>query len=396
MFSGVRHHSSITSFASSRLGGNLFVMTDLQRAIARMFVVGFDGHAVTDDMKRYIDRGIGGVIFFNRNIRSAEQFNTLSGDLKRHAAGRPLLACLDHEGGRVVRASDDVFTPVPSMRAIGMTGDAALARQIGELFAGELRSVNVDVNFAPVMDVDTNPANPVIADRSFSRYTDVVSKLGVALIDGMQAGGVAACAKHFPGHGDTSQDSHLDLPRLPHNIERLEAVELAPFKASVRAGVASIMTAHVIFEPLDAKFPATMSRPVLDGILRDRFGFEGVVFSDCLQMNAIAQHFGEEQAVVRGANAGVDSFLVCHDANVQAKAIDALARAVATGAVPEARVWQANERLERMCGAYCLPPRSFARYSVDPTLAERLEQLTSGPAGLDPTLVNERKPPAAV
>ncbi len=367
-------------------------MHSLARAIARMFIVGFDGYAITDDMKRFIDRGIGGVVFFNRNIQSAEQFNQLCSDLKRHAGDRPLLTCLDHEGGRVMRAKADVFTQVPSMRAIGSTNDESLAREVGKLFAAELRAVNIDVNFAPVMDVDTNPANPVIADRSFGRTVEVVSKMGAAFIDAMQLAGIAACAKHFPGHGDTSQDSHLDLPRLPHDMARLEAVELAPFMAAINAGVASVMTAHVIFEPLDSEFPATMSRPVLEGILRQRFGFDGVVFSDCLQMIAIAKHYGEAQAVIRGANAGVDSFLVCHHAHVQTKAIDALVAAVESGDVPESQIVLSNARLDKLCNAYCKAPLPYVKPIIDPALIERLHILTNeaGSAGVDPTLANER------
>lgn len=363
---------------------------DLARAIARLFIVGFDGPTVTPDARRLIDSGVGGVILFARNVASPEAISDLCRELKEHAGSRPLLTCIDQEGGRVARLRDG-FTSVPSMRTLGQTGDASLAHRVGQFLAAELRAVNVDMDFAPVLDVDTNPANPVIADQSLGRSPEIVSTLGVALIEGLQAGGVAACAKHFPGHGDTSQDSHLDLPRLPHDMARLESVELVPFAAAVRAGVASVMTAHVLFDALDAEYPATMSKPVLDGILRQRMGFNGVVVSDCLQMNAIAEHYGVGEAVVRGVNAGVDLFLVCHHAAVQDAAIDALSRAVLDGRVSETQIRRANERIDAMFQKFVRSPIPFdaakLRTAEHLALVAEVERRAgqSSTAGRDPT-----------
>jgi beta-N-acetylhexosaminidase len=176
----------------------------------------------------------------------------------------------------------------------------------------------------------------------------------------MQESGVAACGKHFPGHGDTSQDSHHDLPRLPHPIERLEAIELPPFRAAVGADVAMIMTAHVVFEPIDSGYPATMSRRVLHGILRERMGFNGVIVSDDLEMKAIAANFDIREVVTRGANAGVDLFAICHDHDLQNRAIDALADAVRRGDVPRARIDEANRRLDALTARYVRPARQGA------------------------------------
>ncbi len=294
-----------------------------------------------------------GAILFRRNVENPIQFSSLGAELKS-SAGRPFLTSVDQEGGRVMRLRDP-FSEIPAMRALGAAGDESLAEAVGAVLGRELRAVNVDLDYAPVLDVDTNPANPVIGDRSFARSPEAVGRLGAALIRGLQRAGVAACGKHFPGHGDTSQDSHVDLPRLPHSLERLESVELPPFEMAIRAGVASIMTAHVIFEPLDARYPATMSRPALDGILRDRMGFDGVVISDDLEMKAIAEHYGLEEAVVRGINAGVDLFLVCHHADVQHRAIDLLAAAVARGDVPLARVQEARRRVDALVQRYVRP-----------------------------------------
>jgi len=216
-----------------------------------------------------------------------------------------------------------------------------------------------DVDFAPVLDVDTNPANPVIGDRSFHRDPAEVARLGVALAKGLEAGGVASCAKHFPGHGDTAKDSHLDLPSLPHDLERLRRVELLPFAAYAKAGLASVMTAHVIFDALDAGVPATMSRKVMEGLLRQELGFGGVVISDDLEMKAISEHFSIERAVVEGTVAGVDCFLVCHRADVQRAAIESLVKAVEQGVVTRARLDEARARVAALTRRFVRGPEDL-------------------------------------
>jgi beta-N-acetylhexosaminidase len=337
-------------------------MPDLARAVARMFAVGFDGMSLPPELPRLLDRGVSTVILFARNVASVRQVAELAGALKERA-GRPLLTCVDQEGGRVRRLRDG-FTHVPSMRALGATGDAALAEEVGRVLARELRAVNIDLNFAPTLDVDTNPDNPVIGDRSFGATSELVSAMGTALIRGLQANGVAACGKHFPGHGDTSQDSHHDLPRLPHPIGRLEAIELPPFRAAVDAGVAMVMTAHVVFEPIDPDYPATMSRRVLHGILREEMGFDGVIISDDLEMKAISANFDIAEVVTRGANAGVDLFAICHDAGLQHRAIDALVAAVRGGEVPLARVEEANRRLDALMARYARPAQKVTDFEA--------------------------------
>lgn len=351
--------------------------------------MGFLGLELPKGTRALLERGVTGVILFSRNIESAEQFARLLEAAKR-SVDRPLLTSIDQEGGRVRRLRGAPFSELPPMRAVGRLGDEGVARKVGRVLARELRAVNVDLDFAPVLDVDTNPANPVIGDRAFSSDPEVVARLGAALIEGMQAEGVAACAKHFPGHGDTHQDSHLDLPRLPHDMERLEAVELLPFRR-VAGSVASIMTAHVVFEALDPHRPATMSRPALDGILRDRIGYEGVVISDDLEMKAIADHHSVGEAVVEGVRAGVDLFLVCHHEEVQAKAIESLVRAVRQGRVPEARIAEAGRRVDRLVKRYVRPPvtpesRAVLGCDAHSRALAPLEALAAQmPTGTDPT-----------
>lgn len=371
-------------------------MHDVQRLAAGLFCVGFPGLSPTAEVKELQERGVCGVILFRRNVESAEQFAALCAELKR-SAGRPFLTSVDQEGGRVMRLREP-FTQVPPMRALGSTGDEALAEEVGAILGRELRAVGIDLDYAPVLDVDTNPANPVIGDRSLASDPKTVGRLGAAVARGLQREGVAACGKHFPGHGDTAQDSHRDLPRLRHAMDRLEAVELPPFAAAIRSGIASIMTAHVIFEPLDPRYPATMSRPALDGILRDRMGFDGVVVSDDLEMAAIADHFDLEEVVVRGILAGVDLFLVCHRAEVQHRAIDLLAAAVERGDVPLSRVLEARRRVDRLVARYVRPPsdRDFrevvgaeAHRRTIARLVERSPLLAAAGPGRDPTEVIE-------
>ena len=329
-------------------------MTNLERAAAKMVCAGFHGTTVPGELTDLIARGIGGIVFFSRNVESPQQFADLAADLKDLARERPLLTSIDQEGGRVMRLREP-FTIIPPMRAVGAAGDEKLAREIGRVLARELRAVNVDMNLAPVLDVDTNPDNPVIGARSFGRDADLVARMGCALLRGLQDEGVGACGKHFPGHGDTSQDSHVDLPALNHPLERLLTVELRPFKAAIAAGVSAIMSAHVIFRPIDDKFPATLSEPVLNGLLRKRLMYDGVIISDAMDMKAIADHFGFDDAIVLGARAGIDLFMLCHSHEQQYRAIEVLTQAMENGELSKERVAEAGERLDRLFAKFVKP-----------------------------------------
>ncbi len=359
-------------------------------AIARLFTVGFHGTSPSRELEALLDRGVGGVILFARNVDTPEQVLDLTRSIKRRA-GRPVFVGVDQEGGRVRRLRSG-FTDVPAMRSLGLTGDAALARGVGQLLGRELRAVGIDVNFAPVVDVDTNPNNPVIGDRSLNSEAGVVAELGAALVEGLQGAGVAACAKHFPGHGDTEQDSHATLPRLAHGLERIERVELVPFARVVDAGVASIMTAHVLIDALDAEHPATLSQAVLSDLLRRRSRFDGVVFSDDLEMAAIAGRCEPGVAAVRALQAGVDNLLVCHSSIVAHAMIDAVAGAVRDGTLPEARVREAARRGAALSQRFAAPPQVSSDLSIlaceeHRRLVERIRRGTQGASELaaDPT-----------
>jgi len=363
---------------------------DLHRLAASVLIVGFDGVRPTKEVRALISKGIAGCILFKRNVEEPQQVAQLCEELKLET-GRPFLLCVDQEGGRVARLRGEAFTEVPAMRAIGERSEEALAFDVGRLLAREVRAAGFDVDFAPVLDVDTNPHNPVIGDRSLAREAQVVAKLGVALAKGIESEGVASCGKHFPGHGDTSQDSHLTLPRLAHDMERLRAVELAPFEAYARAELACIMTAHVVFEALESEIPATFSSKALTELLRGRLGFRGVIVSDDLEMKAITERYGIDEAAVRSVGAGVDLLLVCHSGEQQEKAIAALAKEAGASPAFKKRLEEASRRVNELRARFAAPPRPAAESLAvlqspeHRTLALRVKSAGSGPAAHDPT-----------
>jgi beta-N-acetylhexosaminidase len=319
---------------------------DALRAASGFVCIGFDGHALPAESIALLRGGVRSVIHFTRNYAGAEQMSRLNAEI-RAAAGGPVLVTVDQEGGRVQRFRGEAFPDMPSGRDLGMAGPEA-ARAAGETVARKLRAVGFTMNLAPVLDVDTNPANPVIGARAFSSDPARVAACAVAYAAGLRDGGIHACGKHFPGHGDTSVDSHLDLPRLPHAMERLEAVELVPFRSAIHAGIEAIMTSHVLFEALDPGVPATLSRTVITGLLRERLGFDGLVITDDFEMQAIADRFEMGEAAVQAIEAGCDLILACHRIDRQRRIIEAIAQAITSGRIPESQIRKSQKRLQRL------------------------------------------------
>ena len=282
----------------------------------QLLFVGFPGYEIPEDLARLLREGrVGGVILFKRNVRDPEQVRAVVAELHALAPeDAPLVVALDQEGGRVQRLRAP-WTEWPPMRALGQRRPEETAR-FARALARELRDCGFDLDFAPVVDVDSNPDNPVIGDRSFGGTPDVVSAHATAFIEAMQDEGVAACAKHFPGHGDTNVDSHLALPKLDLDLARLHEIELPPFRAAVEAGVARVMTAHVLFPRLDDKRPATLSPDVM-GMLRGDLAYDGLVFSDDIEMRAMADHWSSHACSIGVLEAGVDSILVCSRADLR-------------------------------------------------------------------------------
>jgi len=312
-------------------------------------MAGFPGETIPEELRAVArEYDLGGVILFGRNVEAPEQVAELAHDAQAMCSELPLWVSIDQEGGRVARLREP-FTVWPPMCTLGRSGEVSLARRFARALARELRAVGVSLDYAPVLDVHSNSDNPVIGDRALSSEADDVARLGAAIIEGLQREGVAACGKHFPGHGDTSADSHHELPVVEHPPERLREVELVPFKAAVASDVAMIMTAHVLYPALDAEHPATLSRYVVTEMLRQDLGFTGLIATDDLSMQAITADRSVESAAVASIGAGCDLLLLCEpDVEQQVRAVEALIRAVESEVLPMARVEDALERQQHV------------------------------------------------
>ena len=311
-----------------------------------LFCVGFSGEAVPAHLAPWLADGLGGVILFRRNLTSLEQICRLTSDLHR-AASYPLLVGVDQEGGRIARLPPPFLTP-PAAAEVGRTGDPVLAQALARAMGQELRAAGINWNLAPVLDVHTNPANPVIGDRAYGTDPETVARFGLAVIAGLAEAGVLSTAKHFPGHGDTALDSHLTLPESPQTAERWRAVEFVPFRAAIRTGVPALMVAHLRCPALDPDRPASLSRVVITEILRGELGFDGVVVSDDLEMAAIAARFDIGEAAVRFLEAGGDLILICHDEARQHAALAAVLSGLKSGRLSETRLQASLERLAQL------------------------------------------------
>jgi beta-N-acetylhexosaminidase len=320
----------------------------LRREIGQLLIAGFDGHTLSVELRSLArEFRLGGIILFPRNIAEPEQLAELCYDAARLVPDLPMWVSVDQEGGRVARLKAP-FTKWPPMATLGRSGDARLAERFARALASELKAAGITLDYAPVLDVHTNSSNPVIGDRALSDDAAAVARLGAAIIRGLQGGGIAACGKHFPGHGDTSADSHLELPLVEHPIERLREVEFVPFRAAIEAGVASIMTAHLFLPALDEARPATLSRRIVSDLLRGELKFDGLIVSDDLEMKAIAAEYSVPQAAVLAVEAGCDGLLICSaDHHTQAAALEALIYSVESGQVRLNRVEDAFKRQQR-------------------------------------------------
>ncbi|MEM7683152.1 MAG: beta-N-acetylhexosaminidase [Planctomycetota bacterium] len=332
--------------ASGKGSGPGFVGDALDQRIAGLFGIGFAGRAIDDHLAAWLDRGVRAITFFSRNVGSPEQTLALTEQIRARAPA-PVLVMVDQEGGRVVRLAEGYSVP-PSMRELGRVGDVQRAEALGRVIGRELRATGFDLNFAPVLDLDTNASNPVIGDRSLGADPQRVAALGAALVRGMQQEGVASCAKHFPGHGDTDLDSHYHLPTVLHVVEDLTERELPPFQAAIDAGVAAVMPAHIVFDAIDPNVPGPMSPKVVQGMLREQCGFGGLTISDDLEMGAIADGVGVAKGAVDSLRAGVDLLLISHRDDRLVQAHQAIRQAVESGELPAERVEEAGQRLDRV------------------------------------------------
>ncbi len=320
--------------------------------VAKLFVWGFDGTSVSSRRKALLRaHPVAGVILFKRNIETLDGMKSLNRDLKK-IGGRRFLIAIDEEGGRVSRLPPIALKFPPAAfwgKFYEREKDLRLVTRMGRLLGRELKAVGVNLDFAPVLDVNSNPKNPVIGDRAFSSDPKTAAMVALAFAEGLRREGILTCGKHFPGHGDTETDSHVTLPKVRRGRAGLERIELLPFRKAVAARIPMLMTAHVVYSALDPKLPATLSPRILQDLLRKKMGYRGVVISDDLQMKAVSQKYAPDEAAVLALAAGCDLLLVCEGfEKIGASVMEKTAREVAKSPVLRRRLAESLKRIAHL------------------------------------------------
>ncbi|WP_025705372.1 beta-N-acetylhexosaminidase [Paenibacillus graminis] len=319
----------------------------LEEKIGQMLLAGIDGTTLEPEAKRMITEDkVGGIILYADNIRDLKGMVNLTNALKKSNTTNPapLFMSVDQEGGKVSRMPKE-YASIPANGKVGSVNDADAAGTMGKLLAREVLAAGFNMNFAPVLDINSNPGNPVIGDRSFGSYASIVSKLGIAEMKGIESGGVVPVVKHFPGHGDTSVDSHLELPVVNKTASQLAKLEWLPFQAAIKEQADAVMVAHILFPKIDPDNPASLSRIIIGDQLRGDMGYQGVVITDDLTMGAIMKHFDLGTAAVESVNAGSDILLIAHGYENEQLARKALLQSVRGGTLDESRI---NESVYRI------------------------------------------------
>jgi beta-N-acetylhexosaminidase len=347
-------------------------MAFLREQIGQMIMAGVAGEELgAAEQKVLKDYPFGGFILFRHNLIEPEQIRSLCRALWETGKELPPFIAIDQEGGRVHRLPPP-FTHFPPAALLGRSRNADLVYRTGAAMARELSAVGINLNFAPVLDVNSNPNNPIIGDRSLGADPNEVTRLGWEMVCGLRDGGVIPCVKHFPGHGDTAKDSHLELPVVKKTLEELRSTELPPFVHACRNQVEALMTAHVLYPALDASHPATLSAWIVGELLRGKLGYDGIVFSDDLEMKAIGENYSVEDAVGLGVLAGIDVLLFGHETEKAVAAFDFLCREAERDSELRARVEQSYRRIRS------LKKRQLTDFDGAPR--EKLENLI-GPHG---------------
>lgn len=319
----------------------------LEQKVGQMILAGIEGKSINETSRKMItELQVGGIILYKDNFSDINGSIKLVNELKLANKGNtaPLFISVDQEGGKVSRLPKD-FAAIPSNAKVGRTDDATIAEEMGSLLARELNTMGFNVNFAPVLDINSNPNNPVIGVRSFGNTPELVSKLGIAEMNGLRDGHVIAVVKHFPGHGDTSVDSHLDLPVVHRTTAQLEAFEWLPFRAAIEAEADAIMIAHILFPKIDPEAPASLSPVIINEQLRGTLGYDGVVITDDMTMGAIADHYGVVEASIRSVAAGSDILLIAHGYDTAKSVYDQLLQSVKDGDITESRIDESVYRI---------------------------------------------------
>lgn len=324
--------------------------------LGQHLMIGLDGYVLTDKEKKFLtENNIGGVTLFARNVQSPKQVAELTREIRslssKTASKMPFLIGVDQEGGRVARLREP-FTVWPPMSALGKLDSPSTSYNFAVALGEELASVGINLDYAPCLDVFTNPQNTVIGDRAISGDPEIVAKHASALIRGFAHANVIPCGKHFPGHGNTTIDSHEDLPVESADLARLESVEFIPFEKAFESGLDLVMTAHILCPKIDSEWPATLSEIFLKKILREKLGFEGVVMTDDMDMKAMAKHFDRAQLPIRALQAGADMILYCNEPDIPPMALDSMEKALRDGVLKEPDLRQSYARIAKLKSAY--------------------------------------------
>ncbi|WP_313892010.1 beta-N-acetylhexosaminidase [Psychrobacillus sp.] len=349
----------------------------LEEKVGQMIFAGIEGTIVSNETKEIIStQKVGGIILYQDNLDNAKQAVALVNSMKEVSKQEkfPLFIGVDQEGGRISRLPE--LQKLPTSGKIGQQNDPALAYNIGTLLGKELKAFGFNLDFAPVLDVNSNPKNPVIGNRSFGNSSEIVSSLGIQTMKGIQSENIISVVKHFPGHGDTDVDSHLELPVISKSLEDLSNLELIPFKNAMEDGADVVMIAHILLPKIDPNFPSSMSHEVITGILREQLQFEGVVITDDMTMNAILGNYTIEQAAVGAVRAGNDIVLVAHEYTNVVIAIDAIVQAVKNGEIPEERINESVNRLLLLKEKYKLNNEEIKEVNVQ-QLNDSIKQVLS-------------------
>jgi beta-N-acetylhexosaminidase len=337
-----------------------------RRLAGQLVMIRFPGTELDDDTARFLrENAIRAVCLFRQNMRDEAQLSKLTADL-RAVMGTKSLIAIDQEGGAVVRAT--WLPEPPAAMALGAADDLHLAREVGAAVGRGVKSLGFNWNFAPVLDLNNNPDNPVISERSFGADPKRASELAMAWMEGSLSQGVACCVKHFPGHGDTHVDSHRDLPTVDKPRTALDELELAPFRTAARAGAPAMMTAHIVYPALDKDYPATLSRKILTGLLRDQWDYRGVIITDGMDMHAIANRYGVGSAAVRALVAGADMVMALGTRETQEETLETIAAAIDEHSLDALDLSTRIERLDRLALEYPCKPGSYDAEPADRAL----------------------------
>ncbi|HOV27675.1 MAG TPA: beta-N-acetylhexosaminidase [Pseudobacteroides sp.] len=328
----------------------------LDEKIGQLVIVGFEGETIDSNTKELIEKyHVGGVILFKKNIKSVSQTAVLINSIKEvnYVNKLPIFVSVDEEGGRVSRMPEE-FKKIPSSRDIGEKDDENYSYQIGSAIGNMIGHLGFNMNFAPVLDINSNPHNKVIDDRALGSEPDIVKRLGISTMKGLQSKNIIPVIKHFPGHGDTAEDSHIGLPVINYDLDRLRNFEFIPFLEAIRHNADAVMIAHILMSKIDGDYPASMSHKVVSGILRDEMEFKGVVITDDLTMGAIEKNYDIGDAAVKSFNAGCDILLVCHGYEKELSVIRALKEAAENGEIPLERIDESVYRIIQLKNKYGL------------------------------------------